>query len=497
MSYQVRFLKNNSANSLPSFVDWQVMFMNWKLPGGADKAVLKGNFPGLDNSQLDSFFEAGINMPVEIVSPTGEVVWQGWVETIAYYSGQLKTSCSLREMHNRIIVRYPRSGADASPFERWAYTNWQEDPESVVRFGEKEKLLTIHQADACLADQALRQGFDGLNSLPSFNIDMHRQDGAPYFEIIARGWWQRLSWILDQEEQGKITHLGGGKSSYDLGKSTGNTRMAQSFLVTQTDFQLSHIWLRVSVTGQPADDLQVAIHADDNDSPGELLGQADSPANSLDGSWAWVHWELLTALALSSQTKYWLVVKRSGAVDAANYYEVESDDGPGYTDGQLKRWDGSSWQPLGQDLRFGLIAQADAVQLIGGVLQRPELASLFPGFVNWQIRELPVYRWRPLEMNCLDRIEEWLKGDLQISALVDSQRNLNIIPLPRKTENPLQLSTNHAPYTLSVINGINAANLLGCSVLVDLPRYQNKNFIQSISWRMGKGYSWQLSALKP
>ena len=64
--------------------------MNWKLPGGADKAVLKGNFPGLDNSQLDSFFEAGINMPVEIVSPTGEVVWQGWVETIAYYSGRAK-----------------------------------------------------------------------------------------------------------------------------------------------------------------------------------------------------------------------------------------------------------------------------------------------------------------------------------------------------------------------------------------------------------------------
>ena len=253
----------------------------------------------------------------------------------------------------------------------------------------------------------------------------------------------------------------------------------------------------ISFTGQPADDLQVAIHADDNNAPGDLLGQADSPANTLDGGWAWVHWELLTALALSSQTKYWLLVKRSGGVDAANYYEVESDDGPGYADGQLKRWDGSTWQALGQDLRFGLIAQEDAVQLMWEIFQRPELASVFPGFVNWQNGELPVYRWRPLEMNCRDRIEDWLKGDPQISALVDSQRNLTIIPLPRKTENPLQLSTNHAPYPLTVINGVNAASMLGCSVLVDLPRYQNKNFIQSISWRMGKGYSWHLSALKP
>jgi hypothetical protein len=255
--------------------------------------------------------------------------------------------------------------------------------------------------------------------------------------------------------------------------------------------------LRVSVTGQPADDLQVAVHADDNGSPGDLLGQADSAANSLEGGWAWVHWELSAALDLAMDTKYWLVVKHSGAVDAANYYEVESDDGPGYADGQLKRWDGNAWQPLGQDLRFGLIAQEDAVQLMREILLRPELASIFPGFVNWQSKELPVYRWRTLEMNCLERIEEWLKSDPQISALVDSQRNLTVIPLPRKTENPLQLSTNHAPYPLTVINEINAASLLGCPLIVDHPRYKNKNFIQSISWRLGKGYSWHLSALKP
>ena len=80
MSYQVRFFKNNSANSLPSFVDWQVIFMNWKLPGGADKAVLKGNFPGLDNSQLDFFLKPGLmcgsKFPLHQARSSGRDGWK-------------------------------------------------------------------------------------------------------------------------------------------------------------------------------------------------------------------------------------------------------------------------------------------------------------------------------------------------------------------------------------------------------------------------------------
>jgi len=506
MSYKIRFLNHKHAVSLPAFVDWQVTFLSWKLPGGAEKAVLVGQASGLDYSQLDSFLEIGIDSPVEVYSATGEVVWQGWVEKIAFYQGFLKTTCSLESMFNRLLVRYPKSGLESSPFDRWAYTSWQEDQASVTRFGAKEKLLTIQQADACLAEQALQQGFEGLNSLPSFNMNAHAQTVIPYFELTARGWWQRLSWVLDQEEGGKIAHLGGGKSRFELGRTIAYSRLAQSFQLDQSNFKLSHIWLRVSVTGQPEDKLQVAICNDDNGNPGSILGQADSPANSLDGGWAWVHWELPEALELNPQTKYWMIVKRSAAMDASSYYEIESDDGYGYAGGQLKRWDGGAWLPLSQDLRFGLIAQEDAMQLIKDMIAKPPFATLpsfssptpiFSGFVNWQNRILPVYRWRSPEKNCLERIEDWLKGDPQISALVDAQRNLKIISIPGETKNGMNLSTNHALYPLSQIDDMNATTLLGCPLIFDHPQSRNKSFVQSISWRMGKGYSWYLSALKP
>ena len=51
--------------------------------------------------------------------------------------------------------------------------------------------------------------------------------------------------------------------------------------------------------GDPQDELQVAIHSDNNGVPGSLLGRADFPGTDLDGGWAWVRWDLPNALPLA------------------------------------------------------------------------------------------------------------------------------------------------------------------------------------------------------
>lgn len=87
MSFSVRFLKNTSGLSLPESGNWQVQVMNWKLPGGADKAIIRGRIPGFEFGQWDAILNAGIDCPIEIFSTDCELVWHGWVETIIFHSG--------------------------------------------------------------------------------------------------------------------------------------------------------------------------------------------------------------------------------------------------------------------------------------------------------------------------------------------------------------------------------------------------------------------------
>ena len=60
--------------------------MDWALPGGAHKAIVKGPIPGFDSSQLQGFFDAHIACPLEIYADDGRMVWGGWVEKIIYHN---------------------------------------------------------------------------------------------------------------------------------------------------------------------------------------------------------------------------------------------------------------------------------------------------------------------------------------------------------------------------------------------------------------------------
>ena len=75
-------------------------------------------------------------------------------------------TCSIAEMFNRLIVRYPVSGSGTSPFERWATTGWLENPISIDRFGPKEKCISIPQSDSFLAQQTLFITFGLKSFLP-------------------------------------------------------------------------------------------------------------------------------------------------------------------------------------------------------------------------------------------------------------------------------------------------------------------------------------------
>lgn len=305
------------------------------------------------------------------------------------------------------------------------------------------------------------------------------------------GWWQRLGWALDLHEDGCLAHLAGGKTHQIFGRLSSQVMLAQSFWVEPADFLLADIWLRAALVGQPTDDFQIAVHADDHGRPGAFISQADAPAVSLDGSWSWLVWQLPQPCLLAAGTCSWLVLKRSGSINSESYFMAESDDGRGYPRGSLRRWDGSTWQTMTQDLRFCLMAQEERNTLLRQGVANGQFGHFLGQFLAGESATSLVNCFRPLEMSLDQRMEGWLNHAPRASAIVDSRRNLQLLPLPRNEPPPRQFSIKPAPYSQdpSLWDGSQA---LGCTIFTGEYAPDKPHWIQSIKWRKGKGYSWKL-----
>lgn len=494
MSATIRILNADFSPRLDLPIDWQAQSLSWKLPGGADLAIITGQAGDCDRFLFASYSDQILGCPLEVLSANGEVVWNGYIESVLYTSGQYRINRSLKDMYNRLIVRYPRPEAQASPLERWQTTAWLEDAASVTRFGRKEKLITISRSDPYLAQQTLSASFQAVQRFPSFKVSWQTQPVNWQLQIIARGWWQRLDWVLDNEEQGLISHLGGGKTNYPLGRLSSQSQLAQSFHINQMNFSAGQVSLRTAVVGQPVDTLQVAIHEDDNGKAGNLVSAAYAPDASLDGSWKWANWQLNPCVQLSDAATYWLVIKRSGALSSEAYYLLESDDGAGFAQGSLKRWDGSNWQPLPQDLRFCLASETDSVAQIGDMIKHIDQFPYLKGVLDFQLNGNRVYQRRELEQTCQQRIESWLQGLPKKSANLNQQRIVEIISLPREGRISLPLSTKHAPLSLINTPIPNGSQWLGSCIDHALTKAEKSFWVESVVWRKGKGISWKFSS---
>jgi hypothetical protein len=125
-----------------------------------------------------------------------------------------------------------------------------------------------------------------------------------------------------------------------LGDAAARTRQAQGYYLAGTH-DYTEVFLRK--VGSPTDDVVLELQADSGGSPdGTVLQTYSVAGSSLTGSFAAVAF-LHPAQPLTVGVKYKLVLRRSGAVDAANYYEIELAGGNGYYDGATQAHNGTSW----------------------------------------------------------------------------------------------------------------------------------------------------------
>jgi hypothetical protein len=156
-----------------------------------------------------------------------------------------------------------------------------------------------------------------------------------------------------------------------LNQLAANTNMSLASTVAQeyvstgitpsSAFDLKYLRIALSKVGSPTDYVYVEVRSDDgSDKPGStVLATSDQVScASLTTTGTWRTFTFPTAVALSASTKYWLVARRTGAVDSANYPRISFSSlssyggGASYYNSSTGLWTGANlawdwaWQLL-------------------------------------------------------------------------------------------------------------------------------------------------------
>jgi hypothetical protein len=126
-----------------------------------------------------------------------------------------------------------------------------------------------------------------------------------------------------------------GASLETFGNTTLQSRKAQSF-TTVGAIDVNEIRIAILKDASPVDNVSLTIYSDTGANlPNASIQAADNVYNGANVSttMSWVAFQFATPVALSASTKYWIVVQRSGAVDATNFYRIRSNNGSVYAGG--------------------------------------------------------------------------------------------------------------------------------------------------------------------
>lgn len=141
--------------------------------------------------------------------------------------------------------------------------------------------------------------------------------------------------------------------------------LAQKIVPTGS-FSWQDFVLRVGRIGVPTDSLSISIVTDAGGPSSTTLGSGIIAADQVNESSAWVECRFPTAVALTSGTTYWLVVKRTGSYDSSNFWSVGVSSS--CESGNIaKVWDpvvGWFNHPGGVDLPFQAWATEDTAEMV-------------------------------------------------------------------------------------------------------------------------------------
>ena len=338
MTFTVTLQSRDFSRVILNDLEAKPIRFSWSCYGGPNDALIHLN------GDLKRLIEttALLRSPIKIYGPSGVAAWWGYVDKVTIHLSGTRFSISLDDLFNRVKVSYTFSSPDhqlAAIYE----TAFAEDPVSKSEYGTKEKVLYYTNIDDDFA-LATRDTFLELHSFPHSQLDTRIQSKNIYVSLHCSGWFQTLGWKYYTNSDGFYANYGPGPGVHPYSK-TSYELVAQSFR-PNISVVLKHIYFRVNKVGAPGTDPSARLYSDVGNTPSAVLATTASIARASIPTlgFPWFCFTFATPYTLTAATKYWLVA-RSGAVNAANYYQLRTDETSENASNFKKAmyYDGAAW----------------------------------------------------------------------------------------------------------------------------------------------------------
>jgi hypothetical protein len=156
----------------------------------------------------------------------------------------------------------------------------------------------------------------------------------------ATGWSARGTFEVPDLDVCQLARNG----TQTVGGAAGTTSVAMGFTTTSA-FSLAAVRLVITKSGTPTDNWSVEIYANGASIPtGAALATSDVIAGADISTTAhWHEFVFSSPPSLSNSTKYWIALKRSGAVDAANFVFWNVQNSDVYASHGRSLYNGATW----------------------------------------------------------------------------------------------------------------------------------------------------------
>jgi hypothetical protein len=206
--------------------------------------------------------------------------------------------------------------------------------------------------------------------MAAVTIDAGAQNS--YYSAGNVGWSARSIFAYRTAIQ-QLTGNGGAT----FGAASTASARAQSF-TPGANMDVNEIRVVVYKTASPADNVICDIYSDTGASvPNTSIQTADNvySGTAISTTQSWVSFQFGTPVSLTSGTKYWIVLSRSGAVDASNNYSVRVDSGGPYGGGGRSTLNAGVWdaEVAGSDFTFQILTETPSALYAVTQSTTPEL----------------------------------------------------------------------------------------------------------------------------
>ncbi|MDI6769733.1 MAG: choice-of-anchor R domain-containing protein [Anaerolineales bacterium] len=416
-------------------IEWQVERLRWHAVGGPDEATIRASGPEMDLWECAEL----LRCPIE-VHDRNQPVWWGYVEAVKLHKHRLAISVSVETMSNQVKVTYTEMKVGGVSGGR-ASTAWTGDDLSRSIYGTKEKIVSLSQGNQ---DQATKRLTAELAGRKYPLVDLELLAGGEteqgYAEITCRGWWHTMSWVYWDNPGGKVVYeeLGGGLQS--LGDHSSRQMLAMSFTAVGSNWGAETIQLRMKRENSPGDNLLVYLSANNGGIPGTVLASASMPGANVDENLNWHEFNLSPRVAMNNGTTYWIVIERSGAINASNYYRIGVNESLGYAGGVLRIWNGSSWvaRSPDADMNFRVGGTQETSDQIKEILEDGAKGQFFTGVDIDAASGVFTSPFRDGDQTAMTVLEELMKSGgangRRLLASVDIYRRVRIYEEPAAGE---------------------------------------------------------------